>query len=101
MSEHTKGPWFVDGVDILPVAGHPLDSICTMSSGQGDELYANARLISASPDLLESARAVCDAWGKFINSFDYVPGIGDMAENIEFQEMMRLRIAINKATIIQ
>lgn len=60
-------------------------------------LYEQSPLHDAAPDLLETAQAVSDAWAKFIDSFDYVPGIGDLAEDIEFQEMARLRRAISKA----
>lgn len=60
-------------------------------------LTENVNLICAAHDLLKAAQAVCEAWGKFIDSFDYVPGIGDLAEDIEFQEMARLRRAIAKA----
>ncbi|CAI8796026.1 DUF4259 domain-containing protein [Pseudomonas sp. IT-P12] len=63
-----------------------------------EQQQANAKLFAAAPELLKSAMEVCEAWGKFIDSFDYAPGVGDVAENIEFQEMMRLRIAINAAT---
>jgi len=53
--------------------------------------------VAVSHDLLESAQALSEAWAKFIDSFDYVPGIGDRAEDIEFREMARLRMAIAKA----
>lgn len=97
--KHTPGPWNY---------GVRADGSIWLSLGcptkgphyQGDlvSTVPDAKLIHAAPDLLKAASEVCEAWGKFIDSFDYVPGIGDTAENIEFQEMMRLRIAINKAT---
>ena len=111
MSQHTKGPWrllpeghghYTPGCGEYPhienYDGEPVIDGAWYGSVCND---ADLSLIAAAPDLLEAAQAVCEAWGKFIDSFDYVPGIGDMAEDIEFQEMMRLRIAINKATINQ
>lgn len=51
---YTKGPWFLDGVEIFPAGGHPAtDAICMMSPGQGAELYGNASLIAAAPELLD------------------------------------------------
>lgn len=106
--KHTPGPWVVDPdspTDISPADDLRL-GIASISHADeaggrwefGEQSKANAKLIAAAPALLKSAIEVCEAWSKFIDSFDYVPGIGDTAENIEFQEMMRLRIAINEAT---
>lgn len=95
MSWYTKGPWSID-------AGHMITNSNSARVAYADLMSKDDEaLVLASPDLLEAAKAVCEAWSNFIDSFDYVPGIGDRAEDIEFQEMMRLRMAINKATTIQ
>ena len=105
MSKFTAGPWINDDFEIASKAD-PANLIASLyavekdgSGGYylGEEFKANAKLIAAAPDLLESAQALSEAWAKFIDSFDYVPGIGDRAEDIEFQEMARLRSAIAKA----
>ena len=112
MSGHTPGPWKVDPnypIDVQTADGKR--EICTpfYEEGRGKlinpvtpvalygEACANARLIAAAPELLESAESVIAAWGKFLSSFDYVPGIGDTAEDLEFREMLSLRAAIAKA----
>lgn len=45
-------------------------------------------------NLIKAAEDMSDAWGKFIDAFDYYPGVGDMAEDIEFKEMAKLRLAV-------
>lgn len=45
-------------------------------------------------NLIKAAEDVSEAWSKFIDAFDYYPGVGDMAEDIEFKEMARLRSAV-------
>jgi hypothetical protein len=45
-------------------------------------------------ELVEAAEAVLTAWSEFLGSFDYVPGIGDRAEDLEFGAMNRLRAAL-------
>lgn len=103
--KHTPGPFFTTcphGGTIYVEArlrGSTIQEVAAVGPTETPEQQqANAKLFAAAPALLKSAIEVCEAWGKFIDSFDYVPGIGDTAENIEFQEMMRLRIAINEAT---
>lgn len=54
----TKGEWSVDGF----VVGSPTYNICDVSLNSGqkyNEAEANARLISAAPDLLDAAAS---AW---------------------------------------
>jgi hypothetical protein len=48
-------------------------------------------------ELLESSEAVIAAWDKFLGSFEYTPGIGDTAEDMEFREMLKMRAAIARA----
>lgn len=45
-------------------------------------------------NLVKAAEDISEAWSKFIDAFDYYPGVGDMAEDIEFKEMARLRLAV-------
>lgn len=81
MSKHTRGPWatrpgFWDGeIEVYPLFDGPPEEcewseIATVKDAFGEELdhgfcefsntEANARLISAAPDLLEAARRVLD-----------------------------------------
>lgn len=65
-AKHTPGPWRVfNGTDVFPDDGdreatrHIAD--CDMPGNiGGDEQRANARLISAAPDLLEALTALVD-----------------------------------------
>jgi hypothetical protein len=55
MHTHTKGPWKV-GEDNLgyPVVTHRNGGICRIDDTDEGEANANARLIAAAPELLES-----------------------------------------------
>ena len=62
MSKHTKGPWHVGGpnkylnqLTIEPSIG--------VAYGAGEELYANANVMAAGPDLLEALEALSPALG--------------------------------------
>jgi hypothetical protein len=81
MSAHTPGPWLrtksgnrpssafqiVAGADgngdpnQLVATVHP--AAITIDHEPCDETRANARLISASPDIFDALQAVCDAYG--------------------------------------
>lgn len=101
--KHTPGPWVVttdlrvdDEIicDMLNEKGY-----VAITKGQKLAHWRDdAKLIAASPDLLAAAQKTVDAWAKFIDSFNYVPGIGDRAEDMEFKELAELRAAIAKAT---
>lgn len=101
--KHTPGPWIV-----TTELRQDDEIICDMLNEQGyvaitkGQTLANwrndAKLIAAAPDLLAAAQKTVDAWAKFIDSFDYVPGVGDRAEDMEFKEILELRAAIAKAT---
>ena len=62
MTEHTPGPWIVDGDASVRVAGgHVVYAvagngclIATLDSANSSRQTANARLIAAAPDLLEA-----------------------------------------------
>lgn len=95
-TKHTPGPWAKYGGVIRSVVGNErkVADVRVLD----DEGQANAKLIAAAPDLLAAAQQTVDAWAKFIDSFNYVPGIGDKAEDMEFREILKLRAAIAKAT---
>ncbi|PXX60719.1 hypothetical protein SAMN05660489_04356 [Pseudomonas sp. LAMO17WK12:I10] len=100
--KHTPGPWIArktGGQGWVGQRGWAID----FNEDQEqvvDFVYeeADAKLIAAAPDLLAAAQKTVDAWAKFIDSFSYVPGIGDRAEDMEFKEFRELRAAIAKAT---
>lgn len=59
MSKHTPGPWMQGRINPENVsAGGSLVCRAFPRAAWGGEQYANARLISASPDLLEFAEEV-------------------------------------------
>ncbi|MCJ8207690.1 hypothetical protein [Pseudomonas sp. RGM2987] len=105
-SSHTPGPWkVVDGYypGFIKIVGASFEPSIVLSATNLDladycRRTADARLMAAAPDLLAAAQKTVDAWAKFIASFDYVPGIGDRAEDMEFREILQLRAAIAKAT---
>lgn len=100
--KHTPAPWTVREISHSNVPGQRAFAIDFNEDQEQvvDWVYeeADAKLIAASPDLLAAAQKTVDAWAKFIALFDYVPGIGDQAEDMEFREIMELRAAIAKAT---
>ncbi len=51
MSAHTPGPWFYEKPFFVTTNHH---AICRMKNTLRDDTEANARLISAAPDLLEA-----------------------------------------------
>jgi len=70
MNKFTPGPWVADGRDISPESNQEL-SICAVMpidlGGEkgwhdGKETEANARLIAAAPDLLESLEELSKAY---------------------------------------
>lgn len=84
MSNHTPGPWIIDGVEIRAVSSHESESICVMSPCFTD---ADASLIAAAPDLLEALKAferIKDIW------------LPLEAEEQHAEEMYALHMAGNK-----
>lgn len=69
MRPYTKGPWKIDEAEDLPLAviedTENGFGICELE-GTGDNAVANARLIAASPDILE-ALDECDTAFAVIN----------------------------------
>jgi len=76
-TKHTPGPWKVDDAEDLPLAviqdTETGDGICEIGikesrkNDEDEERFANARLIAASPDLLDAlkrTRAGTITWGE-------------------------------------
>jgi hypothetical protein len=56
-TSHTKGPWWDSGLEVGTVPMMDI-KVARVSGATFDEAKANARLIAASPDLLEALREV-------------------------------------------
>ena len=61
-TQHTQGPWINDGLEIFSESGGFENySVATISdrflSTKQDEIFANANLIAAAPELLEALLA--------------------------------------------
>lgn len=76
--EHTKGPWVFGGIHSREIYDtQRYRAICKLSTGtlyapEADtEMQANARLISAAPDLLEACQSV---WEHINSPIDHIPG---------------------------
>lgn len=75
---HTPGPWgdltiFANSLTIgidWPEGDERDHYLCEVTSGDPDELEANARLIAAAPDLLEHLKGMCKAMEKALT---YLP----------------------------
>lgn len=93
-TKHTAGPWKIstgrikknlEWININDNTGACLADLPTDSHGiDPDESLANAKLIAASPELLEAAKEMCDAMGEGIQK--------------EHDAYNKLMLAINKAT---
>ena len=100
--KHTQGPWIaatqLDSEHITDVSGVcSADGIhITYVSGYGntrEQNFANARLISAAPDLLAALQSIATTAGLCAITFPNAPGNGDL------QAIVReARLAIAKAT---
>ncbi len=68
MSKHTPGPWTKDEYGQLRDANRKFIDVYAvglcMCSTPNDQAIANARLISAAPDMLEALEALQDGWSK-------------------------------------
>lgn len=62
MSEHTPGPWeVVDELNIIAADGYNLGGIADASEDEGgrpEEDRANARLIGAAPEMLDTLKSI-------------------------------------------
>ncbi len=102
--KHTPGPWSLDGYNLSTVlhrtaekgsseAKHLCGDYETVARCEGENWLANARLIAATPDLLESAEDVLVAWSKLAEALPQ----DDRIEDMEFAELMSLRRAVATA----
>lgn len=76
-AKHTPGPWVVGPVDDTVVTHLGKDGVrYEVAAIDGDYnepdewpvMEANARLISAAPDLLEALKSLCDADATYVSS---------------------------------
>jgi hypothetical protein len=61
MTQHTKGPWELEGTHIFHKVGEEVDLCIDVYSTVHNEKY-DARLIAAAPELLEALKAVMPAF---------------------------------------
>lgn len=97
-TKHTPGPWIVtdtDYDDTPIVVSKSGEYICSPTGNTVGQEYDNARLIAASPDLLE-ALLQCDP-GPDYPLEDDMPDGGAFCE-LTVADMRKIRAAITKAT---
>lgn len=100
MSKHTPGPWVYGGfVDYMISTADGSVDICSVLSGSATEKedLANAALIAASPELLESAEAFLVWFKEFVGKDAYAECMGEVNGCTGSQELQRMVRAINKA----
>jgi hypothetical protein len=112
-TKHTPGPWKLDGGIMAKLEGHDVQITCisrthwcgrmTAEEKRLEAIFsaqepANARLMSAAPELLEALKALC-AWGNH-PSLTGLPDGEPVAESApSFDETVRMvHAAIAKAT---
>jgi hypothetical protein len=83
-TQHTKGPWRAAGEHVFSVEGRLTVTRCDY--GGENERHANARLIAASPDLLDLAY-------QYLSDLRYPPTGDSLQRRIE-----RAKAIIVKAT---
>lgn len=107
MSNHTKGPWFVDGdqtldngnlvgVYVANDLGGRIGQTFSNCMASDSECRANARLIAAAPELLEAAKLVL-AWYEAEEDFSKEPDFYKRVAMCKESEDA-IRAAIAKAT---
>jgi len=93
---HTEGPWHFDGPpDNHIVWSGPVNRICFMAHSNGvnpERDTANARLISAAPDLLEVLKGVMDILGRAESNAS-----GNTEWDFVGPRVAKARAAINRA----
>jgi hypothetical protein len=69
---HTPGPWFVND-DCIEAGGPegPRDVTVAMVTGSTNPREANARLISAAPDLLHACQAIATDCERVLDGDDF------------------------------
>ena len=94
-TQHTPGPWTTDGkaetdtLDIVSPLGRITLIDCEFSDESEDVLTANARLISAAPDLLDVVKELYDLLSHYCD---------DDPSSEEWETLKAARAAIAKAT---
>jgi len=79
MTTHTPGPWVLDGHNMSsiirctvlrghPDAKHTCGDYETIADCKGDNWKANARLISAAPDMLDALEQCAEYFDKFADA---------------------------------
>lgn len=100
MSKHTPGPWIVGGKYTVRTPFTSSDWICrTRDERHGhddNEDEANARLISAAPELLEALKELLDKRCTSMDIVGYDPQTGHPL-NAEGMAALNARAAIAKA----
>jgi len=88
---HTPGPWEIDEGDGMPIAKvsfHAITAPCMANIGtlSREEIHANARVIAASPDLLDGLKAlvrVClsqPGWGTVLDTPEFTDALAAIAK---------------------
>ena len=92
-AEYTPGPWHTAGDQGVQIRSekHQIAKIWTM---RGNEWKANARLITAAPDLLEAAKLALQSAESWI--YDQLDGTSLLESALA--ELEPVRAAIAKAT---
>ena len=99
-TKHTPGPWMADGAQVTANGAQEIN--VAWANGYRVDLatvHANARLIAAAPDLLESAKAVTSMLELFLDEIS----VREKAEGRDLQaaeglaRLEALRAAIAKA----
>lgn len=102
-TKHTQGPWEASGryvrTPLTEEGGGWMIADCRDVSLPSDEVRANARLISAAPELLEALEAMVERIEYYAEcKADGTPNIEDWAYTYSSGDMKKARAAITKAT---
>ena len=73
MSKHTKGPWSVGGPNKF-LNQLTIEPSIGVAYGAGEELYANANIMAAAPDMF----AALDRLARLGNGFEYGNSEGNL-----------------------
>lgn len=94
---HTPGPWTIaQGSVHLWIKDDAGETVLALHRENNKDAEANARLIAASPDLLECVRGFVESWGKEVDNDEPMQG-SDVVEWVS-GAMLEFRLALAKAT---
>ena len=96
-AKHTLGPWILEDLFIYKLheqtgaSGRPfitnVFSVAVQGNGthgaQRDELEANARLIAAAPELLETCKAARQLWNDFLTKKESFADYASRAQQVQ------------------